>query len=286
MAIRPIYERLSTDPGSSFLFRNINRDKRALLNDGVWHYHPEYELVINLKSYGKRFVGYDISDYYKDDLVLIGEYVPHCWITEQQSEQLVINFRKEFLGKELFLKPELQPINRLLESSKKGICFGPSVSSKAKKEIIKLGKANGLDRLIRLLKLLSFLSQTEDYHYLTNYNTPTNNESLKASKRIELVHTFILNNYRKEATLDQLSDELHMNKTSLCKFIKKYTKKTFQQLLNETRVSLACRLLTTTDKYVSQISYECGYKNLSNFNRSFKKVMDRTPVEYRRNFTR
>ncbi len=285
MAIKPIYERLSPDTGSSFLFRRITRKSRAILNDGVWHYHPEYELAITLRSRGKRFVGYDISDYEEGDLVLIGESLPHCWITEHRSEQLVINFRKEFLGNDFFLKPEFEHIRLLLENSRKGVQFSGSVVKEARKMMLELENVSGFGRTISLLNLLDFLTKANDYHYLTSYDTTNNREGLKASKRIEVVHTYILNNYRKEARIEPLCQELHLTKTSLCKFIKKYTKKTFTDILTETRVSEACRLLVTSDKYVSQISYECGFKNLSNFNRSFKKVVGQSPRSYRMRFS-
>ena len=72
-----------------------------------------------------------------------------------------------------------------------------------------------------------------------------------------------------------------MTPSSVCKFIKKITKKTYSDLLIETRINEACKLLSDTDKYVSEICYLSGFKNLSGFNRSFKRIMHVTPKNYR-----
>jgi len=50
------------------------------------------------------------------------------------------------------------------------------------------------------------------------------------------------------------------------------------------RISIAAKMLAETDKQISQICYECGYNNLANFNHYFKKVMGKTPTEYRKDF--
>ncbi|HAK80604.1 MAG TPA: AraC family transcriptional regulator, partial [Runella sp.] len=65
-----------------------------------------------------------------------------------------------------------------------------------------------------------------------------------------------------------------------CRFLRTHTRKTFSELLSEVRIEHACRLLKDSTKSVSEIAFECGYSNLSNFNRQFKQITKLTPREY------
>ena len=66
------------------------------------------------------------------------------------------------------------------------------------------------------------------------------------------------------------------------KFFKKHMGCTFTEYLNEYRLSVACTLLSTTDKSILEISYETGFTNLSYFNRLFKKKYGISPRVYRK----
>jgi AraC-like DNA-binding protein len=48
------------------------------------------------------------------------------------------------------------------------------------------------------------------------------------------------------------------------------------------RVGQACKLLGERNENVVEIAYKCGFNNLANFNRQFKKIKKMTPSEYRR----
>lgn len=77
-----------------------------------------------------------------------------------------------------------------------------------------------------------------------------------------------------------------MSDASLMRFLKKWTGKTFIDNLNEIRVAEAvCRLTDTSDS-ISEICYRCGFNNLSNFNRVFKRRRGSTPTEYREKYSR
>lgn len=280
--MKPIYEKLTENPDYSFLIRDIIRDERSdMHNAGIWHYHPDYEICFTHMSSGKRFVGYHMEDYSVGDLVLLGENLPHCWITDQHTEQVVITFKKDFLGKEFINRPELKEINHMLDRSKRGIRFGAETSLKAKRIIKSLDKKTGFERLMQFFTLLNLLAHSQDA-YLISHIDPNLQSSIKASNRIERIYSYILRNYKQNnISLSELASEVNMTKTSLCKFIKNVTKKTLYDLVLEARVNEACRLLAETDKYISEICYLSGFNNISNFNKIFKRFMEKTPQEYR-----
>ena len=284
--MKPSFEKVTCDPDHSFGIKKVVRNERANMGKaGVWHFHPDYEITYTLTSRGKRFVGYDIEDYHAGDLVMVGEGIPHCWITSEPTQQIVINFKKDFLGHQFLGRPELKEVSQLLERSRKGLKFGAATTHTVKKSIINMENAWGFDRLMALLAILEALAKANDATPLTQYDH-RNKNSLKASNRIEKVYSYVLANYRdKEVSLKALSESLNMTESALCKFIKQVTRKTLFGLVMETRVNEACRLLAESDKYVSEIGYLAGFNNLSNFNKTFKRITKKTPVEYRKIYT-
>jgi AraC-like DNA-binding protein len=279
---KPIIEKLLEDPDQSILYRRIVRSERSNLRSaGVWHFHPDFEITYTLKSIGKRFVGYNISDYVENDFVLIGDSLPHCWITNQKTEQIVINFKKDLLGNVFWNMPEMKQIDQMLEKSKQGIFFDKVTSKKALTILLKMENDSGFNKLLNFFELLNLMANAKNQHLLTFYHHEIK-DSLKASNRIEKIYSYILLHYQSNTiSFSELSDELNMTKSSVCKFVKKVTKKSFSEIVIETRVNDACKLLSETDLFISEICFKCGFNNLSNFNRSFKRLMEVTPKEYR-----
>ena len=106
------------------------------------------------------------------------------------------------------------------------------------------------------------------------------------SSRMEVVYAFVLSNFKNpKVSQAELAKELNMTSSSLCKFVKNMTRKTFFDLILEARVSHAGRLLVNSDKYVSEICFLSGFNNVSNFNRIFKRIMKKSPLEYRKTYS-
>lgn len=86
--------------------------------------------------------------------------------------------------------------------------------------------------------------------------------------------------YQEEITLEQIADFAGMNPSALCRYYKKHTQKTMFSYLTEIRITYATKLLSIRQKNISQIAYDCGYNNISYFNRQFKALKGKTPSEY------
>lgn len=282
MSSQPIIEKLIEDPGQSFLFRRIKRKERSDLHeDGVWHFHPDFEITFTLKSSGRRFVGFTNSNYAEYDFVLLGNKLPHCWITAQSTDQIVINFKKEVFGSLFWNTPEMQRINELLDKSQQGVAFSIETAKEALPILYKMEHETGFDKLLHLFELLNLMANSTNQKALTFYHHEIK-DSIKASNRIEKIYNYIHLNYQSnQISFEQLSKNLNMTKSSVCKFIKKVTKKSFTELVIEARINEACKMLSETDMFISEICFKCGFNNLSNFNRAFKKVMLVTPKQYR-----
>ncbi len=99
--------------------------------------------------------------------------------------------------------------------------------------------------------------------------------------RISTVQNYISQHYRDDLKLEELAGLVSMAPTSLCHIFKRYTGKRISDLIIETRIRNAKKLLATTNMTVRYVAYESGFSTLTNFNRHFKKLTGQTPVEYR-----
>jgi transcriptional regulator GlxA family with amidase domain len=112
-----------------------------------------------------------------------------------------------------------------------------------------------------------------------------NNDQFKFnSRRIEKAFHFMNSNYDRSISLHEVARLVNMTEVSFSRFIKKRTGNTFINSLNEIRLGHASRMLIDTTHSVAEISFKCGFNNISNFNRIFKKKKSCTPKEFRENF--
>lgn len=258
----------------------------------VWHYHPELELHYNIKGEGVKFIGDHISNFVADEMVLLGENLPHTWRCKEEYfqnnpalnvEAMVIHFLPECLGKHLLTLPEAYLLPKLFEKAKSGMIIHGQTKVELAKLMEKSLHASNLERIIILLTILKTLAETDEYDLITSKNTfYQSNES--ETLRINKIYNYTLTNYKKDITLEEVASLSNLSITSFCRYFKLMTKKTYYDFLIEIRVSHACRFLIENKLPTEVICYNCGFNNVSNFYRHFKKVTGLTPLDYKRKY--
>jgi AraC-like DNA-binding protein len=179
---------------------------------------------------------------------------------------------------------QLSFIRTLLERSSRGIVFSKETIVNIKPRLIALSKKNGFDSVIELISILHDLSVSRNMRTLTSGSFTNDIVNFK-SRRIEKAFEYMRANYNKEISLEDISKIINMAEVSFSRFIKKRTGKTFIDSLNDIRLGHATRLLIDTTFTISEVSFKCGYNNLSYFNRVFKKKHKVTPKEFRENYS-
>lgn len=282
--MKPELEKIIHRSESSFNTRIIKRDQRPFLAQ-AWHYHPEIEICFTLKSHGLRYVGNNISEYSERDLVVLGSYLPHGFTTKDQCEQYVIQFTREFLGKDFFYSSELEGINELINLSNKGMVLKGTEVSEAEKYIQFLFSKNlsSMGRLIALLEFLNFLSSCSNFESICSekYSSSITQKKLNSVRKIL---EYIKNNYQEDISVQTASKMANMTESAFYKFIKRHTNKKFTSILNEYRIEHASKLLVSNSMPISEISFDSGFNNLSYFNRIFKRTYNMTPNEFRKSY--
>lgn len=250
--------------------------------------NKHYELNLITSGRGKRIVGNNISTFENSDLILLGPDLPHRHeISEPErnnSPECLVLYISEILVKnDLIQIPELKSIQDLFSRALSGIAFKGFDVNTIFHQIELLIDLQGIESFISLINLLKTLAGIEEYEILSL--TPELPVSLyKDLDQIKKVYDYVLRNIQENITLETAAELLHMAPGSFCRFFKKRTGKSFIQYLKDVRISVASRMLSQTEKPISQICLESGYNNLANFNFYFKKIMKMTPSEYRKNF--
>ncbi|NOU58372.1 AraC family transcriptional regulator [Marinifilum caeruleilacunae] len=246
------------------------------------HFHPEYELTLITKGFGKRFVGDHISTFTKNDLVLIGENLPHCWIHSTKLDIVSIQFNRSIFGDNFLNLPELNEIKTLLDDSNRGLFFENAKSDMISR-IRKLSNLSNFDRISELLIILHELGSKVHKTSLSSKHFNTENFT-KTKHRIDKVFNYIYQNINGELKVEVAAGILNMTTSAFCHYFKKCTEKTFSEFVNEIRIGYASKLLIETDNNVSQIAFESGYNSLSNFNQRFKQIKGMSPKSFREKY--
>jgi AraC-like DNA-binding protein len=254
-----------------------------------WHYHPEYEIVLVTKSHGRRMVGDHIGYFEEGDIVFMGSYLPHVWVNDPvyingtadyPAEAIVVQFERNFLGEKFMDLPELSELKHLLYLSERGMV----IKGKARDTIFSIMKnmpcMNGLQRLSALFSIFDILVRNKEFDLLTNPGFVQNFE-FKSSEKFKKVTEYIMMNFDEEIQLQDIAGIANMAVTTFCNFFKTQFRMTFIEYLNVIRVGHACKLLAQKENTIVDIAYRCGYQNIANFNRQFKKLKKMTPREYR-----
>lgn len=254
------------------------------------HYHSEYELVLVNKSTGVRMVGDHIGRFDEGDLVFIGPSIPHLWINDQKyfnnevnicAEAIVIHFVEHFLGDNFFNLPEMKSFSNILKLSRHGMVIKGDTRTKISSLMKKMQKMSGIKRLSALLTIFDILSCSSEYELLASPGY-LKHGYLDASDRFNKVNAYIMRNFDQDIALKDVASIANMAVSTFCNFFKEHFRVTFVEYLNMVRVGHACKSLSELDENVVEIAYKCGFNNLANFNRQFKKIKNMTPSEYRR----
>lgn len=255
-----------------------------------WHYHPEYEFVLINKSTGRRMVGDHIGSFSAGDLVLMGPGLPHVWVNDQnyfkednctEADAVVVHFLDDFLGENFLNLPETEALTKVLDLSHRGLVITGSARYRIARIMNKMVNETGLKRLSSLFKIFDILANTSEYEPLAS---PSYMENTKEaySDRFSRISEFVLRNFHREISLKEISEVANMATTTFCNFFKEHFRMTFVEYLNSIRIGHVCKLLSSQDKTIIEIAYECGFNNLANFNRQFKRLKGMTPKEYRK----
>lgn len=254
------------------------------------HFHPEFEInYIRNATGAKRVVGDHIREIGDRELVLVGPNLYHGWenMHNPQTEtlhEITIQFPPDLLTDSYLSKNILKPIQELLTNAYRGVAFSEETIKFIEPKLLGLSQKRGFDSFLEFQSILYDLAISRDQQLLTNISFSQKDNFLN-SEKIKKVYNYVQANYNKKIKLEEVAGLVDLSVVSFSRLIKQRTGKTFVDFLNELRLGFATRLLIESNKTITEICYECGFNNISNFNRIFKKSQGCTPSEFRESYS-
>ncbi|WP_454699487.1 AraC family transcriptional regulator [Arthrobacter humicola] len=253
-----------------------------------WNYHPEYEIHLIRKGTGKFIVGDHIGTFEAGQVSLVGSGLPHDWVSDLEPGEVlenrdaVIQFDAKWVEQTAALVPEMAEVKPLLDQSARGIEFLGRSAETAAAAIEAMGSTTGLERLRHLLELFAVLARApqDERRYLADEWFRPQLDS-QAAAVVDIVLEYVFGNHAGTVKMSEAAALVGMPEPTFSKYFKRATGQNFSDLVRKLRLAHARRLLEHSDKAVSEICYEVGFSNLSNFNRHFLNDAGETPRAYR-----
>lgn len=276
-------EKIQYDDGGGF--------RASFISDtgGFWHFHPEFELVLNLKCNGTRIIGDSVELFDRYDMVLIAGNIPHCWNYYKTENSLpdrhgiIVHFRADSLGDALLSQHEMHAFRDLLNMAERGIAYSVEDARKADVHLQQMVKNTGIDKMIDFFNLARVLISSEKKLFICSENYKLAFDE-RGNKRMSDVYTYIRENYFKQISLEKIAKIARMSPFAFSRYFKKNSGAGFVEYLNRVRTNKACYLLRETEYQVQDIAMECGFASISNFNKQFRKTEGISPRDYRAQF--
>ena len=284
--MKELFEQIKLNPDESY-YIGVFQDH---IDQSRWHYHQEYELSFITEGSGRRIVGDSVEEFHPGDLIFIGPRIPHVWFSEnpflnQHSgrtlESVYLLFNQNILPGEITTLPEFIHVNRAMQLSERGIRITDDTLNQVSRIMLQLPYLSGLKRLMLFYEIMDIIGRSKSFQFLAS-KSYVKSKFEASNNRVKDIHEFLMLNYREEINLEEIAGIVHMAPASACRFFKSATGLTIFEYLNKIKIDYACKLLLNTDMNVVDLSYDCGFNNLSHFNKQFRKFIEKTPTQFRK----
>jgi AraC-like DNA-binding protein len=265
-----------------FLVKKIVRPNFAT----DFHFHSECQLVYILSGSGTRVIGESIEQFEDGDLTFVGPNIPHVWYSKllpdstNNAVSIGLYINPEIVIENLKELIDVVELQTFFKESERGIIISGSNKNRIVEILLNMLNQTGLPLFSSFIQIMDILMDSRDNRWLNFPNLLSVYTEKKPGRVHKLMH-YIQQNFKEEITLQQVASISGLQLHSFCRFFKALTHRTFSDFLNEVRIGFAKKLLQQSDLPITQIALECGYTNISYFNRSFKKINNITPKEYR-----
>ncbi|MBB2926799.1 AraC family transcriptional regulator [Paraburkholderia silvatlantica] len=251
-----------------------------------WHFHPEYEIHLITATTGKYFVGDFIGSFAPGNLVMIGPNLPHNWVSSVPHDEpvdercLVLQFDADFIARAINAFPEFRRVQALLDASCWGLLFTPETGAAAEPILREMLGAQGMRRVTLFIDLLDLLVQSGEPAALAS-EAYRADPARYAGTRINHVLAFIGKNLSQELRETELAELAGQSVSAFSRYFRRHTGVSFVRYVNQLRINLACQLLMSGELNITNICYQVGFNNLSNFNRQFLLIKEMSPSRWR-----
>lgn len=253
------------------------------------HRHKEIQLTWIQQGEGTLVADNNMHAFRPNEIYWLGANQPHIFKSEASYFQpksrkkiiaLVIFFNPDGELAGFFNLPEIKVLKNFIQQHQSGFKVPQEHATEISSRMLKVTNSSGTEQLLQFVELLKQLSGYQDITPLASGQN-TQHVSEHEGIRIGHIYNYIMHNYDQPITLEDAAKQAHMTPQAFCRFFKKHTLHTFVSFLNEVRINEACKKLTDgTYDNIATVAYTCGFNSITNFNRVFKTVTNKSPSEY------
>lgn len=254
-----------------------------------WNYHPEFEIHLIRSGIGRFIVGDYIGTFEAGQVTLIGAGLPHDWVSDVADGETIVGrdavlqFDGRWIEQCVEVMPELAEANALLELSARGIRFTGETARRAAPLIEQIGVTSGVERVACFFSLLALFvgSPSSERELLAGeWFSPLLDR--RSAAVVDITLEYIFANQSGDIRMSEAARLVGMSEPAFSKYFKKWTGQSFTDVVRKLRIARARHLLERTTEPVSDVCFQVGFTNLSNFNRRFLAEVGTTPTAYRR----
>jgi len=257
------------------------------------HRHKEIQLTWIQEGEGTLVAGMNMHLFHAGDIYLFGANMPHVFKSDadyfnadskKKIRTITVFFNPYDKLSALFDLPEMKTIRAFLQDYEGGFKVPKQLFPDISDRLQSLLSAEGIDQLMQFLHLLKTLSSVKELESLTLSSFPraiNDNEGM----RVASIYNYIIQNYNKPITLEEVAGQAYMTPHAFCRYFKKHTRYTLVSFLNKVRINEACKLLMSgSHNGIAAVAYSCGFNSITNFNRVFKSITGKCPRSYKEQY--
>jgi len=250
------------------------------------HTHDVCELNFIYNGQGvRRIVGDSIETISDLELVLITGPLEHAWeqgdCTCKDVREITVQFSPDMLPNSMLGRNQFASIGTMLQRAENGLVFSREIILQVFGLLMSISNCkDNFENFLQFFRLLHILSTDSNARVLSS-GSFAKNAPQADSRRVRKVKDYIEQHYFEEIRLTDVAQMVGMSQVGFSRFFKLRTGKTLSDYLTEIRLGHASRMLVDTTHSIAEIAYQCGFNNLSNFNRLFLKHKLITPTAFK-----
>jgi len=265
----------------------IQEDKGSHFYDQL-HQHPEIQVMLVLQGEGTLIAGDYVGRFEPNELYVIGSEQPHVFRSDKnyytpksklKVRAISIYFHEKYLGESFWQLEEMKLVRKFSLRAARGLHVMGKSKSEIAELILRLKRAQGIEKLILFLSMLKKFCEAPGSRPLS-VSSLVSEFNLDEGKRMNAILSFTFRESHRKIYIREAAAMANLSVEAFCRYFKLHTQKTYTLFLNELRVSNACKMLLHRDRSIQDVCYQAGFNNISNFNRVFKKVMGKSPSLY------
>lgn len=278
--------RESTPLTDNDCFMIFSRKKSCF--DFPLHTHKEMELNLVMNAPGaSRVIGNHVGTITDLELVLVSGDTPHAWFTDRcrshDIHEITLQFSPDLIGEKFLNRNPMTALKQLFEEARRGVLFSAETARQVApriRELYEQGSAGGMKPVLDMLMILNTLSLSKERRLLSDA-TFIQKTMKSHSARLETVFAYMNQHFNRQISLSEVAAVVSMSDVSFSRFIKKATGQSFVDTLADIRLGHVARMLIDTDMTIAEIAFCCGFNNMANFNRIFKRKKGMPPHKFR-----